>query len=212
LFFFYCRIEGGVKLVRRIEPERSGRERALLEAALRVIGRSGIDAVTHRAVAAEAGVSVGAVTHRFGTRDGLVIAALEQAVSREIDRLRALAIDLQSKVFDAEQWIDAVVNWYARDLATDAETHIACYEAFLAAARSARHRPLVAVWFETWRQSAELALRAAGSRTPRSHSEIFVSAFIGIVLQQLAVPRRRFKPETKAILNELVGSLVGTRR
>jgi hypothetical protein len=104
-----------------------------------------------------------------------------------------------------------LVNWYARDLATDAETHIACYEAFLTAARSARHRPLVAQWFETWRQSAELALRAAGSSSPGSHSEIFISAFLGIVLQQLAVPRRRFKQETKAMLAGLVGSLIGTR-
>jgi hypothetical protein len=65
--------------------------------------------------------------------------------------------------------------------------------------------------FETWRQSAELALRAAGSSAPRPHSEIFISAFIGIVLQQLAVPRRGFKSETKAILTELVGGLIGTR-
>ena len=199
-------------MIRRIEREPGGRERSLLEAALRIIGRSGIDAVTHRAVAAEAGVSVGAVTHHFGTRDRLVVAALEQAVSREVNRLRALAVDLQSKVFDTALWIDALVNWYARDLATDAETHIACYEAFLAAARSARHRPLVAQWFETWRQSAELALRAAGSSTPGPHSELFVAAFIGIVLQQLAVPRRRFKRETKAMLTRLVGSLVGTGR
>jgi hypothetical protein len=30
-------------------------------------------------------------------------------------------------------------------------------------------------------------------------------------LRQLAVPRHRFKPETKAILTELVGRLIGTR-
>jgi DNA-binding transcriptional regulator YbjK len=198
-------------MIRRAEPEPTGRERPVLEAALRIIGRSGIDAVTHRAVAAEAGVSVGAVTHHFGTRDGLVVAALQYAVLREVGRLRALAVDLQCKVFNAEQWVDSLVDWYANDLATDAETHIACYEAFLAAARSARHRPLVAEWFETWRQSAELALQAAGSSAPRSDSEIFVSALIGILLQQLAVPRRRFKPETKAILKKLVGSLIGTK-
>jgi TetR/AcrR family transcriptional regulator, regulator of biofilm formation and stress response len=198
-------------MIRETVTEPTDRERRLLQATLRIIGRSGIDAVTHRAVALEAGVSVGAVTYHFGTRDGLVIAALEQAVSREVHRLRALALELQSKAFDVAQWIDTLVNWYARDLASDAETHIACYEAFLAAARSARHRPLITEWFETWRQSAELALRAAGSSSPRSQSEIFISAFIGIVLRQLAVPRRRFKAETKAILTQLVGILVGPR-
>ena len=88
-----------------------------------------------------------------------------------------------------------------------AESHIACYEALLAAARGARHRPVVIEWFETWRQSAELALRAAGSSDPRRHADLFVAALIGILLQQLAAPRRGFRREAKAALLELVGHL-----
>jgi len=53
------------------DRKASERERPLMEATLRIIGREGLDRVTHRAVAAEAGMSVGAVTHHFGTRDGL---------------------------------------------------------------------------------------------------------------------------------------------
>jgi TetR/AcrR family transcriptional regulator, regulator of biofilm formation and stress response len=98
----------------------------------------------------------------------------------------------------------ALVSWYSSELKTEAETHIACYEAFLAATRSTRHPPIVIEWFETWRQSAELALRAAGSSDPRRHADLFVSALIGMVLQQLAVPRRTFRREAKATLLELV--------
>jgi DNA-binding transcriptional regulator YbjK len=194
-----------------IERKISDRERPLMEATLRIIGRTGLDGVTHRAVATEAGMSVGAVTHHFETRDVLVDAALRFALIREINRLRALALSLQSKALDVSAWVEALVNWYSSELKTEADTHIACYEAFLAAARGARHRPVVQEWFETWRQSAELALRAGGSSDPRRHADLFVSALIGVLLQQLAVPRRNFRREAKATLLELVRNLTAKK-
>jgi DNA-binding transcriptional regulator YbjK len=200
-----------VNVTREMEQTTSERERPLMEATLRIIGRSGLDGVTHRAVAAEAGMSLGAVTHHFETRDGLVDAALRFALTREVGRLRALALSLQSQAFDVEAWIEQLVSWYSKELKTRAETHIACYEAFLAAARSARRRPIVHEWFETWRHSAELALRAAGSPEPRRHAELFVAALIGIVWQQLAVPRRNFRHEAKAALVQLVRDLIAKR-
>jgi hypothetical protein len=66
-------------------------------------------------------------------------------------------------------------------------------------------------WFETWRQSAELALRAGGSSDPRRHADLFVSALIGVLLQQLAVPRRNFRREAKATLLELVRNLTAKK-
>jgi TetR/AcrR family transcriptional regulator, regulator of biofilm formation and stress response len=187
----------------------SDRERPLMEATLRIIGQKGLDGVTHRGVAAEAGMSVGAVTHHFSTRDILVDAALRFALTREGGRLSALALSLQSKAFDADAWIESLVGWYSRELRSRAEVHVACYEAFLAASRSERYRPIVAAWFDTWRQSAELALKAAGSSDPRGHAELFVSTLIGILLQQLAVPRRGFRLEAKAALSALVDGLLG---
>jgi AcrR family transcriptional regulator len=192
-----------------MDKTATARERPLMEATLRIVGRKGIDGVTHRAVATEAGMSLGAVTHHFGSRGSLVDAALRYALAREVGRLRALSLDLQSRAFDVEAWIDTLVDWYVRELKGEAEIHIACYEAFLAAARNARHRAVVVEWFETWRQSAELALKAAGSSEPRRHAELFVAALIGLLLQQLAAPRRSFRQETKAALLSLVGGLVG---
>ena len=80
------------------------------------------------------------MTHHFSTRDALVDAALRHALVREVSRLQVFTLNLQSKAFDLEAWIRSLVNWYARDLTTRAEIHIACYEAFLAAATHARHR------------------------------------------------------------------------
>ncbi|WP_322517234.1 TetR family transcriptional regulator [Rhodopseudomonas palustris] len=209
----FCEVvkgEAAVDNMDRMESEVSDRERPVMEATLRLIGRGGLKGVTHRAVAAETGLSLGAITHYFGTRDLLVEAALKFALMREVKRLRALALSLQSDALDVEAWIDALVGWYTKELASDAEIHTACYEAFLAAARDDRYRPIVAEWYETWRRSAELALTAAGSGSPRLHAEIFVSALVGIVLQQLAAPRRKFGAETRAALSELVRGLIGS--
>jgi hypothetical protein len=126
------------------------------------------------------------------------------------DRERiALQVLIEDGKIIIEAWIDGLAGWYAQELKAQPEIHIACYEAFLAAARTARHRPIVMKWFETWRQSSELALKAAGSARPREHAELFVSALVGMLLEQLAAPQRGFQKEVKAALSELVGSLVG---
>src|SRR5205814_1471993 len=86
-----------VNMPREAEQATTERERPLMEATLRLIGRNGLDGVTHRAVAAEAGMSLGAITHHFATRDVLVDAALRFALTREVGRLRGLALSLQSR-------------------------------------------------------------------------------------------------------------------
>ena len=146
-------------------------------------------------------VVLGEIVDKAGSRRAVLLNTRQ-------GRLQALALNLQSRAFDVEAWIGALVDWYARELNGQAEIHIACYEAFLAAARTARHRAVVVEWFETWRRSAELALKAAGSDEPRRHAELFVAALIGILLQQLATPRRGFRQEAKAALLELVGGLI----
>lgn len=188
--------------------EITARQRPLMEATLRLIGRRGLDGVTHRAVAAEAKTSLGAVTHHFRSRDALIEAALRHALARETGRLRALALGLQDKAINVDAWIESLVVWYDRELKADAEMHIACYEAFLAAARTPHYRLVVEEWFETWRRSAQLALAAAGSSDPRRHAELFVSALIGLVFRQLAAPRRAFRRETISVLTELVSRLL----
>jgi DNA-binding transcriptional regulator YbjK len=191
----------------RRATDRAAGDTALMEAALRLIGRGGLDSVTHRAVAGEARVSLGAVTHHFASRDDLIDRTLRFVIAREVARLRDLVLGLQRKAFDVQAWLEALVSWYADDLKRNAETHVVCYDVFLAAARNARYRPVIGELRDTWRSSAELALRAAGSDAPEAHAAIFVSALIGLLLQQLALPRRDFRADRVAVLLELVHRL-----
>ena len=61
----------GSEPARKPVPRGANRER-ILRAALEIISTKGVDKVTHRAVAAVAGVSPGTTTYHFATREDLV--------------------------------------------------------------------------------------------------------------------------------------------
>lgn len=65
---------------RRIDPEE------ILDAAARVIAERGISALRLQDVAEAAGISVGLIQYRFGTRDGLVEEAVRHTLGRSIAR------------------------------------------------------------------------------------------------------------------------------
>src|SRR5436190_20241567 len=65
---------------RRRDPRRRIKE--IAAATERVIAARGIEGLTHRAVAAEAGVPLGATTYHFAAKDDLIAAALRRSVDR----------------------------------------------------------------------------------------------------------------------------------
>lgn len=74
---------------RRRDPE--ARRRAIVEATAELITEVGVDAVTHRMIAARAGVPLGATTQYFDTLDDLRGAALQlmiDHVQEQMDLLR----------------------------------------------------------------------------------------------------------------------------
>ncbi|MFC4138750.1 MULTISPECIES: TetR/AcrR family transcriptional regulator [unclassified Microbacterium] len=75
---------------RRRDPE--ARRRAIVEATAELITEVGVDAVTHRMIAARAAVPLGATTQYFDTLDDLRAAALQlmaSHVEEQMDLLRA---------------------------------------------------------------------------------------------------------------------------
>src|SRR4051794_21419927 len=67
---------------------RNPRRREILEATLRVIGESGVNSVTHRAVAREADVARASTTYYFDSKSALIEEALELMIARSIDYVR----------------------------------------------------------------------------------------------------------------------------
>jgi TetR/AcrR family transcriptional regulator, regulator of biofilm formation and stress response len=67
-------------------------EKRILDATMAIIGEDGLQAVTHRAVASRAGVSLGAISHHFPTREELLRSTLLHAAAVEVERLERLAL------------------------------------------------------------------------------------------------------------------------
>lgn len=81
-------------------PER--RRQEVLDALLRITERDGLDAVSLRSVAEEAGCSLGFVQRQFGTKDAVLHAAFEQS-------LRPVTARLQQRVEQVEPGTPAPV-------------------------------------------------------------------------------------------------------
>ncbi|MFS0853128.1 TetR/AcrR family transcriptional regulator [Microbacterium sp. 179-I 3D4 NHS] len=79
---------------RRRDPE--ARRREIIRAAAELIVESGVDALTHRKVAARAEVPLGATTQYFDTLDDLRDAALQELVHEIEQRVEATRIEVEA--------------------------------------------------------------------------------------------------------------------
>ncbi|MGW6391839.1 TetR/AcrR family transcriptional regulator [Streptomyces sp. NPDC055103] len=156
---------------RRHDPER--RER-IVDAALRVVGRSGIAGLSHRTVAAEADVPLGSTTYHFASLDELLVAALRKAnegFGRQLRESPALAAP-DTPVATA---LARLLGEWMGGERTGVELE---YELYLAALRRPALRPVAAEWTED-----VVALLAA--RTDPATARALVALMDGICLQVL---------------------------
>ncbi|MFJ5612908.1 TetR/AcrR family transcriptional regulator [Streptomyces sp. NPDC093221] len=123
----------------RRDPE--GRRRRITEAACQVIAESGVDAVTHRLVAARAGVPLGATTYYFASLDDLTAAALRYAADLSAQELRAW----ETALHDSADVPAALAELTAAYLA-DRPRALTEMQLYLAAAYRPELRPAARVW------------------------------------------------------------------
>lgn len=125
----------------RRDPE--GRRRAIVDAAVRAIAEVGIGNVTHRRIAAVAGVPLGSTTYYFPTLDDLVTAALREATESARAGLEAWAEELTV----SRDLPGTVVDLASRYVA-DRDQALLEYEVYLAAARTPELRPVAHLWID----------------------------------------------------------------
>jgi AcrR family transcriptional regulator len=86
--------------VRRPQAERSADTRArLIEASIKCLQRTGYSATTVSTVAAEAGVSRGAMTHQFPAKTDLMLAVVGHVFNQDVDLYRGAAAATDSARF-----------------------------------------------------------------------------------------------------------------
>jgi DNA-binding transcriptional regulator YbjK len=193
---------------RRSKGER--RREELLQATLRLIGARGADAVTHRAVAEEAGVPVSATTYYFASKEELLEQALLLAAREETERLERLVLELAPQSLSVEEWAAAVAHLLAGDVAAEPARHVALFERGLEATRREPLRAELQRWQDAHLRLAEMGCRAIGSDDPGLDARVVVATLTGLMLQQLAGGREDFedavmRPALKRLLGQLAG-------
>lgn len=152
------------------DPE--GRRRAIVGAAVELVAESGVGNVTHRQIAARAGVPLGSTTYYFPTLDDLLVAALEEAAELCWAELQAWRHELSNGADPAE-----TLARLARRYLEDRSRAVLEYELYLAAARTPQLRPVARVWIDGLR---ELLAPVAGAAGPA-----VVALVDGVMLQAL---------------------------
>lgn len=175
--------------------EYGSRRDALVRATIEIVAEKGLQGLTHRSVAARAGVNHALVGQHFGSMDGLVAAAMEVAVERSI-RETGLA---GTADFD-EGFADLMLA----SLATDPEIEMFQAQMVLEAPRRPEIRALVERLYANYITAIEERLRARAIDTSDGLARVVFAALNGLVLQFLAVGSR--EPIREAIVE--VGRLL----
>jgi DNA-binding transcriptional regulator YbjK len=125
----------------RVPPQRRGAQRreALLDATVRLLARQGARAVTHRAVASEAGTTHGAPRYYFATRDELLDEALRRIADQQVHAIEELLAKPGPP--DRGERARRLAAFVAGMVSADPDATIARYELFLEATRRPQLRP-----------------------------------------------------------------------
>ncbi len=183
-------------------PRGAARRDLIVEGALAVIGRVGPDALTHRLVAAEAGVPLAATTYWFASKEALIVEALAYAAARDI------AV-LETQTAAAATWTRAdAAGHLARilhlALTRDRASTVIDYALWIEAARRPELRPTEEAWGRACRAFYEAVLTALGGPASPHDARLLTGAVDGLLIDQLTSDH----PDDEARLTVLLDRLL----
>ncbi len=161
------------------------RRRDLLDVTLRIIAGEGIEAVTHRRVAEEAGVSRGATTYHFSSRDEIVLEAFRYYIRIVAEQLEEAMERVADD--DVEGIIDVLVLYQQREF-LQPQLVLAEYELILYAARNRALGDEVRAWERGLVENLAAAFRNAGVPDPFDAASLVLGVFRAFELECLTFP------------------------
>lgn len=184
----------------------SGRD-ALVRAAIEIVAEKGIQGLTHRSVAARAGVNHGLVALHFGSLDGLVAAATEVAVERAIT---------ETGLSGAGRFDESFADQLLASLASDPEIEMFQARMVLEAPGRPEIRALIERLYDNYISTIERGLRARGlddpRESPRGLARLVFASLNGLILQFLSVGSAQPIREANVELGRLVDAAVPVNR
>ena len=185
----------------------AGRREKLLDAAITVLGESGIHALTHRAVDSAAGLPAGSASNHFRTRDALLDAVVERFAARERASWEDIAVRVSPTT--PEELAVALADFALEATDPNRTLTLARYAILVEAGiRPSIREQLMATgarvnaWFTSW-------VRIAGSADPARDAPVIMNHWSGVVLHQLAGPDPAFDPLSQ--ISGLVTALIRSR-
>ena len=138
--------------------DHDAQRRRFAEATMRLVARDGLEGVTMRAVAAEAGLSYGSLFHYFESKDDLLLHAVGHSMALQTDRVDQIASRCQGREA-LEQLLcdDAIISDSSRDAWMMWQSFL--YKAALQDSFASMHSTLI----ESWLARLERLLRDAQS-------------------------------------------------
>ena len=190
-------------------PRGIARREAILRAAIELIGEQGPDALTHRAVADRAGLSLSATTYWFSSKEEIFREAVALAAGEEVARLERLVLDLAPRQVEPVEWARELSAALAADVRRNPAQPVAMYEFVLEASRDPDLRDEVGRWETAHVRLAEAGLRAVGSADPETDAHVVVAVVSGLMLGLLANPspdfeRHVMRPTLERLFTRLV--------
>ncbi len=192
-------------LAQSLPAGRGANRERILRAALDVISTSGVDKVTHRAVASLACVSPGTTTYHFDSRETLVREAFGLYIS---DYEKALVETLtQHPVKAREDFIGFLGGMTT--LTPDGGGLAAIeYEMILFAARDAQMKMRVAAWSRTLESWLSDPLEQLGAQRPLEAARMLVAVCRGSEFEVMSrgqgLSREQFAGRVNALLDAVL--------
>jgi DNA-binding transcriptional regulator YbjK len=194
---------------RRSSPDQV--RAAIVDATVRIVGRGGVAAVTHRAVAAEAGVSLSSTTYHFASKGDIVDEALREVARREIAAASQAAAALDALgAAGVTALVEAALAFLCRQV-EDEDARVASlagYHLQLEAAHRPELRDINAEWTAAAEALAAEVLRRAGSPAPETDGKLLAAALDALRKEEIARPRpgvtERLRPAVTRLLEALI--------
>lgn len=197
----------------RVNRQARGEERRreVLDAALRVIGRDGLRAVTHRTVAAEAGTSLSATTYYFDSGTDLIVQAFTQYVDERIAAVQSvLASPIEAGALTPDDGAALLTGFILDELASGGLHISAEYQLALEGVRE----PEVAAQFARLTRSVEEQLAAllalVGSIDPPRDARLLLAIVRGLEIAEVTSPDPTPADEIAALCRRTVDALLAT--
>lgn len=167
---------------RKPTPRGANRER-ILRAALDIISKRGVDKVTHRAVAAVAGVSPGTTTYHFASREDLVRDSFSLYID---DYQRSLVETLTHRPVQTREDFVRFLNGMTTLSPDQSGLEAIEYEMVLFAGRDEAMRMRVAAWSRTLESWLSDPLERLGASRPLEAARMLVALSRGSEFEVLS--------------------------